>query len=94
MNYSETREAHDDLIGQVVSEYFEALERGEYLQLQHFTERYPEIQDVLKSVIPALQIADGLSDEVEECDDHQQRQLGDFRILRQIGRGGMGVVYE
>ena len=22
------------------------------------------------------------------------KQLGDFRILRQIGRGGMGVVYE
>ena len=23
-----------------------------------------------------------------------ERRLGDFRLLREIGRGGMGVVYE
>ena len=84
---------HDELIGQVVEEYFEAVERGERLPLEHFVSRYPDIQDVLKSVIPALQMADG-TDAVAPANDQHPRRLGDFRILRQIGRGGMGIVYE
>ncbi len=26
--------------------------------------------------------------------DHEPQRLGDFRLIRQIGRGGMGIVYE
>ncbi len=68
---------------------------GELPDLNEFVNKYPEIADILKTVIPAMQVAE------EDADAGTERQgfgrnsrIGDFRILRQIGRGGMGVVYE
>jgi serine/threonine protein kinase/formylglycine-generating enzyme required for sulfatase activity len=57
---------------------------------------------LLKSVIPALQAAEPTTDAISESSPSAARagaierpkQLGDFRILQQIGRRGIGVVYE
>ena len=68
--------------------------------------RYPELADEIRAVFPALvemeqlgplpgageptgPFADG-----EPADGPAPERLGDYRILREIGRGGMGVVYE
>ncbi len=86
----------DNLVGKVVEEYFQRLDRGEQPRLDEFVERYPEIGDLLRTVIPVLQAAEqtsGASSKGAVATEHQ-KQLGDFRILRQIGRGGMGIVYE
>ncbi len=86
----------DGLVAQAVEEYFRRSQRGERPQIDEFAEQYPEIGDLLRTVIPALQAAEGPFDASADGDvaSEHHKQLGDFRILRQIGRGGMGIVYE
>ena len=86
----------DDLVGRAVEEYLEQLDRGDPVQLEEFVKRYPQISDVLMTVIPAFVRTDRTVHKVAQSatSDNGCKQLGDFRILRQIGRGGMGIVYE
>ena len=86
----------DSLVGRVLDEYFQRVKCGERLELDEYVKQYPEISDLLKTVIPGLQAANHPPDVTINgtiAFEHHKK-LGDFRIVRQIGRGGMGIVYE
>jgi hypothetical protein len=57
----------------------------------------PDLAAELRELLPALQVLAGLSASAggptESCSP-LGGTLRDFRILREVGRGGMGVVYE
>jgi serine/threonine protein kinase/WD40 repeat protein len=88
------------LVGQVADEFTERVRSGEQPEIEEYAERYPQIADVLHQVLPALQVMGGpatdslADDEAADLTAALRGRLGDFRILREIGRGGMGIVYE
>ena len=84
----------DDAIAIAVDDYLALRSRGECPPLESFVAKYPEIAPILKSVIPALALADDSAGSSACQSAGHPEQLGDFRIRRQIGRGGMGIVYE
>jgi hypothetical protein len=109
MNASDPHATHvmastDELLIEAVQEYQRALDQGESPDLETFLRRYPDIAadladclenlHFLRSIAPQLNAdtAPGLPQ--AEATTLSTSQLGDFRILREIGRGGMGVVYE
>jgi eukaryotic-like serine/threonine-protein kinase len=85
----------------LAEEFAERYRRGERPSLQEYVDRLPEMAEEIREMFPAMV-------EVEQADDDARgnmvphpspvaphlSQIGDFRILREIGRGGMGVVYE
>jgi serine/threonine protein kinase/Tfp pilus assembly protein PilF len=90
----------ESLVGQVADEFTERLNRGEHPDIEHYAERYPEIAHILRQALPALQAVGALAPGSLPSDEAALEQspltgcLGDFRLISQIGRGGMGVVYE
>jgi eukaryotic-like serine/threonine-protein kinase len=84
------------LVAQAADEFLDQLDRGKQPDLESFAERYPQIAGVLRQILPVL----CMFQEVETRSTgplaalEETRILGDFRIVRELGRGGMGIVYE
>src|SRR3989442_528841 len=86
-----------------VQEYQRRLEAGERPARQELLKRYPDLVeplaeclDGLDLVHKAVQSSTGgrASPAPAPRDELPANPLGDFQIVRQIGRGGMGIVYE
>jgi tetratricopeptide (TPR) repeat protein len=92
VNDSEARAA---LLGQVLDDYAERLGRGEQPCVEEYARRYPQFAAVLRLTLPALEaVRPGVGETATDEAPAARGCLGDFRIVREVGRGGMGIVYE
>ena len=89
----------EDQLAAALQEACEAMEAGQSLDRSALLSKYPDIQDELVGCLDNLdfinQVAPQLTDiKAGPAGVQPLATLGDFRIVREIGRGGMGVVYE
>jgi serine/threonine protein kinase/tetratricopeptide (TPR) repeat protein len=100
-------ELDDPRVMQAVEEYLAALEAGHPLDRQEFQERHPEIAAAVARCLDGLQFLRAAAPHLRESAARHEAAgsgtaaailpegpLGDFRLVREVGRGGMGVVYE
>jgi serine/threonine protein kinase/WD40 repeat protein/tetratricopeptide (TPR) repeat protein len=88
----------------LVDDLIARLQAGEAPDWSALGREHPEYVNRLRSMAPALQALGELSRAGDSAlsgvaplpgaEDFVPGVLGDFRILREVGRGGMGVVYE
>ena len=71
-------------------------------RLQEYIDRHPDLADEIREFFPAMVEMEQVQEDRAGGDRAAGRRpaaarserLGDYRIIREIGRGGMGVVYE
>ncbi len=94
--------ARYDLLDRLVEEYAARLRSGEQPALKDYTDRYPDLADELRELFPALVQVEQVKELCHNRGEPERAwaaspppsQVGDYRIIREIGHGGMGVVYE
>jgi WD40 repeat protein/serine/threonine protein kinase len=97
-------DARTELVLELAEEFLARYRQGERPRLREYVQRHPELAAEIKEVFPAMAMLEriALADESLEAREPVARtqatpaiqQLGDYRIIREIGHGGMGVVYE
>lgn len=91
-----------DPVDIAADEFADRYRNGEYPSVTEYVQRFPDQAEELKELLPAVAMMEQLKRKEESRIDSFERQsvisglqrLGDFRIIREIGHGGMGVVYE
>jgi hypothetical protein len=95
----------DPVLAGIVAEIADRIDSGESVDPESYAQQHPEHAERLRSLWPMLLAAADLgpyASTSEFSPDHASAksgregsdQLGDFRLIRKIGSGGMGSVFE
>jgi WD40 repeat protein/serine/threonine protein kinase len=94
----------DQILVDLVDEIAKKVQAGVAVDVGAYLAAHPQHADRLRQLLPAVELLAELGHSASAGEasvppggsgfDLEQGRLGDFRILREVGRGGMGVVYE
>ncbi len=91
-------EENDELV-RVLDAYLAGVDAGRPVDPEELIAEHPGIADRLRECLGVFGLAEQLGGDPDAVRDAgpvtpPRSRLGDFRLIRPIGRGGMGVVYE
>lgn len=88
--------AEDPRVAAVLQEYLSDLESGRFPDRSVYLARHPELSATLAEAFDSLDFVHGALRPRGRTPEPivVPSLLGDFQIVREVGRGGMGVVYE
>lgn len=93
-------ESVDVRVGQAMEAYLKEFDQGHAPEIEAFLERFEDVAEPLRETLEGLKYVTTARAELKP--DHREKMeplsslktLGDYRLVRELGRGGMGVVYE
>ncbi len=94
----------DSILADLFEELTNRLQAGEAVDLEPYIRKRPEHRESLQSFLPAIEVLVSLGRSAHLSRPEENARglqtpvelgtLGDFRLVRELGRGGMGIVYE
>jgi hypothetical protein len=101
--YTGLTDEQQERLSELMDDYFTALEEGRPLSREQLIASHPDLAQPLDEYLDSLDFlqdaAAGFRARPESLDANDnsvagRKEIGDFEIGREVGRGGMGVVYE
>ena len=94
----------DALLTAALEEYLQLLQAGQLPARGEFLKRFPTIAPTLAASLDGLEVLHNGALQLHQAaldpadttaePDLPAAPIGDYRLIREIGRGGMGIVYE
>src|SRR5262249_11554483 len=100
MTDDQARADREERLNEVLLAHVEALQAGRAPDRQQLLAEHPDLRDDLEAFFAGHDEVERLTAPLRGAAREafagasDLGQLGDFRLLREVGRGGMGVVYE
>ena len=96
--------SHLELVGKIIEEFIEEIRAGNTPEIESYVDRDPQIGTQVREALSAVLMIEGIDHpasvqpELSAADSYSKSQtpgqIGEFQIVRELGRGGMGRVYE
>ena len=96
----------DERLGEAIEVYLALAEQDQAPDLEEYIARYPDLKDDLRAAMEGLELVHGLVGRGVSPSSGSSRgsgldrrlesghRIAGYRVVRELGRGGMGTVYE
>jgi serine/threonine protein kinase len=87
-------------LDRIAEEFSQAIRRGDEPSVDTYVEKHHDPSGQLRELLSSVAMIEGLKQDSHLADPDQNPagiqfdQLDDYQIVREIGRGGMGIVFE
>ncbi|MEO1526120.1 MAG: WD40 repeat domain-containing serine/threonine protein kinase [Planctomycetota bacterium] len=89
-----TSDSESEIVSELAKEYLRERRAGRRPQLSQLIERHPDLADAIRDAVSMMELMEDVAKDSNSAPEKQLERLGEYRIHRVIGKGGMGTVYE